>query len=64
MVCKVNYTDRECAEMLYTAGEAGTNSTGGQNLRMVNVSSQAGHYYEQTGCNGTSLTNHLTLLYQ
>ena len=30
MVCKVNYTDKECAEKLYTIGEAGTNSTGGR----------------------------------
>lgn len=36
----------------------------GQNRRMMNVSSQAGHYYEQTGCNGTSPTNHLALLYK
>jgi hypothetical protein len=46
MVCKVNYTEKECAEMLDTIEEAGTNSTRGQNRRMVNVSSQAGHYYE------------------
>jgi len=46
MVCKVNCTDKECAEMLYKTGEAGTNPAGGggQNRRMVNVSSQAGHY--------------------
>jgi len=32
MVCKVNYTDKECAEMLYTTGEAGINSTGGRTV--------------------------------
>lgn len=44
MVCKVNCTDKESAEMLHTTGEAGANSDRGQNRRMMNVFSQAEHY--------------------
>jgi hypothetical protein len=30
MACKVKYTNKECADMHYTTGEAGTNSTGAE----------------------------------
>ena len=30
MACKVNYTNKECADMHYTTGEAGTNATGAE----------------------------------